>query len=115
MIIETEFEFAQALKKIRESRGMLQKDVGIAMGIDPNRVSNWEKGYNYPTLPVLRALCIALNCPPGDLLGLSSSDMTGDEYDLIKGFRSLDDAGRHTMMAVLESQLAVRIDSAIEE
>lgn len=115
MIVETEFDFARALKKIRESRGMLQKDVGLAMGIDPNRISNWEKGYNYPTLPVLRALCIAVNCAPGDLLGLSPSDMSSEEYTLLKGFRCLDDAGRHTMMAVLESQLAVRSDPAIEE
>lgn len=115
MIKETEFDFPLALRRVRESRGMMQKDLGAVMGIDPNRISNWEAGYNYPTLPVFRKLCIALNCPPGDLLGLSPSDMTGDEYDLIKGFRSLDDAGRHTMMAVLESQLAVRIDPAIEE
>ncbi len=107
MIKETEFDFAQSLKRVRDSRGMLQKDVGAAMGIDPNRVSNWEKAYNYPTLPVFRSLCIALNCPPGDLLGLSPSEMTGDEYNLIKGFRQLDDAGRFTMMAVLEAQLKV--------
>ena len=115
MIKETEFDFAQALKRMRESRGMMQKDLGAAMGIDPNRISNWESGYNYPTLPVFRDLCIALNCPPGDLLGLSPSDMSGDEYSLIKGYRILNPAGRHTMMAVLESQLAVRIDPAIEE
>lgn len=108
MIKETEFDFSLTLKKIRESRGMMQKDVGAVMGIDPNRVSNWEKAYNYPTLPVFRQLCIALNCPPGDLLGLSPSELSGDEYNLLKGFRSLDAAGQHTMMAVLESQLAVR-------
>lgn len=115
MIKETEFDFAQALKRVRESRGMMQKDLGAAMGIDPNRISNWESGYNYPTLPVFRSLCIALNCPPGDLLGLSPSDLTGEEYTLLKGFRSLDDAGRHTMMAVLDSQLAVRSDPASKE
>ena len=115
MIIETEFKFAQALKKIRETRGMLQKDVGAAMGIDPNRVSNWEKGYNYPTLPVLRNLCIALNCPPGDLLGLSPSGMSGEEYNLIKGFRKLNAAGRYTMMTLLETQLTVNHDPTPEE
>lgn len=115
MIRETEFDFPQALKRVREARGMYQKDVGAKMGIDPNRISNWENGYNYPTLPVLRDLCIALNCPPGDLLGLSPSDMSGEEYTLLKGFRSLDDAGRHTMMAVLDSQLAVRSNQASKE
>lgn len=108
MIKETEFNFGPAVKRIRESRGMLQKDLGEKMGIDPNRISNWESGYNYPTLPVFRSLCIELNCPPGDPLGLSPSELTSDEYNLLKGFRELDDAGQHTMLAVLESQLAVR-------
>lgn len=115
MIIEAEFDFARELKKIRESRGMLQKDVGAAMGIDPNRVSNWEKGYNYPTLPVLRALCIALNCPPGDLLGLSPSGLNGEEYSLIKRFRQLNDAGRITVNAALDVQVAINSSPATEE
>ena len=114
MIRETEFDFPQALKKVRESRGMLQKDVGTAMDIDPSRVSNWESGYNYPTLPVFRSLCVAVNCPPGDLLGLSPSEMTGEEYNLIKGFRQLNAAGRYTMMTLLETQLAVNSDPTPE-
>jgi len=115
MIKETEFDFPQALKRVRESRGMMQKDLGAAMGIDPNRISNWESGYNYPTLPVFRSLCVALNCPPGELLGLSPSGMSGDEYSLIKGYRNLNHAGRYTMMALLETQLAVASDPTTEE
>ena len=111
MIVETEFDFARALKSIRESRGMSQKEVGAKMGIDPNRISNWELGYSLPQMSAFRDLCIALNCPPGDLLALSPSPLSGDEYTLIKGYRTLDEAGKHTMMAVLDSQLAVRSGS----
>ena len=111
MINETEFEFGQALKRIRESRGLSQRDLGALMGIDPNRISNWELGYSMPQMRAFRVMCIALNCPPGDLLGLSHAPLTADEYSLVKGFRALDDAGQHTMMAVLESQLTVRSGS----
>ena len=101
MIIETEFDFARKLKRIRESSGLSQKELGLRMGIDPNRISNWELGYSFPQLAAFRILCIALNCPPGDLLGLSPSELSGDEYNLLKGFRRLDPAGQHTMMALL--------------
>lgn len=111
MIIETEFDFARSLKRIRESRGLSQKELGVRMGIDPNRISNWELGYSFPQFAVFREICIALNCPPGDLMGLSPSELSSDEYNLLKGFRKLDEAGQHTMMAVLESQLAVRAES----
>ena len=111
MIDEKEFNFARELKAVRESRGMLQKQLGEKSGIDPNRISNWELGYSLPQLAAFRDLCIALNCPPGDLLGLSRAPLSAAEYTLVKGFRQLDDAGQHTMMAVLESQLAVRSGS----
>ena len=111
MIDEKEFDFARTLKAIIESRVMLQKQLGEKTGIDPNRISNWELGYSLPLLSAFRDLCIALNCPPGDLLGLSRAPLSADEYTLIKGFRDLNDAGQHTMMAVLESQLAVRAES----
>lgn len=109
MIVEHEYNFGHRLKAIRESRGLTQREVGEKIGTVANVVSNWEIGCSgKPRLDLFRALCIALNCPPGDLLGLSSSELTSDEYNLLKGFRELDDAGQHTMLAVLDSQLAVR-------
>ena len=111
MIEELEYDFGRALKSIRESRGYSQKQLGEIMGIDPNRISNWELGYAKPNLDTFRALCIALNCAPGNMIALSPSEHTDDEYNLLKGFRLLDDAGQHTMLAVLESQLAVRSSS----
>lgn len=111
MIDEKEFDFARTLKAVRESRGLLQKQLGEKIGINPNRISNWELGYSLPQLAIFRDLCIALNCPPGDLLGLSRAPLSADEYTLLKGYRQLNEAGQHTMMAVLDSQLAVRTES----
>lgn len=108
MLVKEEYDFVNALKAIRKSRGMTQRDVGERMGIDANVISNWEMGIRTPrNLETFRDLCIALNCPPGDLLGLSPSEMSGDEYNLIKGFRQLNNAGKFTMMALLDAQLEV--------
>ncbi len=102
------FDFSRRLREIRLSRGMTQRDVGDALEIVANRISNWENGFGMPTLAMFRKLCLVLNCPPGDLLGLSHAPLSSDEYTLVQGFRSLDDAGQHTMLALLESQIAVR-------
>ena len=105
MLVEKEFDFAKALKTVRESRGMLQKELGVVMDVPANRISNWELGYNAPPLPTFRQLCIALNCPPGELLGLSPSQMTGAEYTLIKKFRTLDDHDREAVLRMMETLL----------
>lgn len=111
MIVQEEFDFGKRLKEIRLSRGMTQQEVGDRLGIVGNVVSNWETGIAMPKLALFRDLCIALNCPPGDLLGLSPSEMTANEYSLIKGFRRLNDGGQFTVMAVLDAQLTVhRLD-----
>lgn len=111
MIVEHEYNFASRLKSIRESRGLTQRQLGERIGTVSNVVSNWEIGSGKPRLDLFRELCIALNCPPGDLISLSPSELTGHEYDLLKGFRSLDSAGKQTVLAVLESQLALRSSS----
>lgn len=113
MIVEQEFDFKGKLREIRLARGLTQAQLADMIGTTSGSVSNWEmpSGKSMPDLKTVRRICLALNCPPGDLLCLSSVSITGDEYNLLKGFRSLDDAGRHTMMAVLESQLAVRSGS----
>jgi len=108
MIVEHEYNFSRSLKRIRESRGYNQRELGEKIGVVGNVISNWEIDTGKPRLDLFRDLCIALNCSPGDLLGLSPSELTGDEYNLLKGFRMLDEAGQHTMMALLDVQLAVR-------
>lgn len=110
MIVETEYNFALSLKTVRESRGFTQKALGELMGIEAGRISNWEMGIARPTLDMFRDLCIALNCPPGDLLALSTNRLPSEEYNLLKRFRRLDDAGKHTLEAVLDSQM-LRLDA----
>ncbi len=110
MIDEKEYNFALSLKTVRESRGLTQRSLGELMGIEAGRISNWEMGIAKPTLDMFRDLCIALNCPPGILIGLSHSRLSEEEYNLLKRFRNLDDAGKHTLEAVLDSQM-LRLDA----
>ena len=105
MIAETEFEFGATLRNVRLSRGLTQTALGELTGIPQNRISNWELGYHLPDLNDLRRLCVGLNCPPGDLLQLSSSELSMREYDMVKLLRQLDEDGWYAMEATGEIQL----------
>lgn len=104
MIVEKEFDFKGSLRAVRESRGLTQQQLGDLIGESGNTISNWEmaSGKSRPSLAKFRLLCIALNCPPGDLLGLSRSEMSSDEYNLLKSFRELDSHRRETLLKFVD-------------
>lgn len=107
MLMLEEFNFGQRLQRIRLSRGLSQTQLGAMIGVVGNVISNWETGVSMPKLALFRELCIALNCPPGDLLGLSPSELPGDEYNLLKSYRELNDAGKYTIDAAMDVQLEI--------
>ena len=107
MLVQDTFEFSRRLKEIRVSRGLTQQALGDLIGVVGNVVSNWEMGIAMPKLALFRDLCIALNCPPGDLLGLSPSEVSGDEYNLLKNYRKLNNAGKYTVDAAMDIQLEI--------
>lgn len=104
MIIEKEFDFKGSLRAMRDSRGYTQQQLGDMIGESANTISNWEmaSGRSRPSLAKFRLLCIALNCPPGDLLGLSRSELTSREYDLLKRFRHTSIEKQDAMLACTE-------------
>ena len=64
-------EFGLRLRRAREARGLTQTELGANAGIDPSRISNWERGDNYPQYRSLVAMCKVLDCSSDYLLGLS--------------------------------------------
>ena len=97
--------FAARLRAFRESRGLQQKDLGDLAGIPANNISNWELAYSYPSIPSLIKLAVALGCSVDNLLGAPGSGITGDELAFLSKYRQLDEAGKDTVRAVLDSQL----------
>lgn len=96
--MEEEYSFAEKLKEIRLRRGLQQKELGEKIGLNHNRISNWELGYNKPNIDVLRSLCIALNVSADELLSLPVDELAEKIY-------KLDEDGRHSVEAIIDSQL----------
>lgn len=95
---EKEFEFAERLKEVRETRGMDQTQLGRKLRVSQNNISNWEIGVSAPKLALFKRLCNALNTSADYLLGLPLDGLVEKLY-------KLDDDGRHTVEAVIDSQL----------
>lgn len=55
------------IRVYRAMRGLKQKDIAIALGLDQTTVSAWENGKAEPTLFNLRRLADILGVTPGDL------------------------------------------------
>lgn len=66
----------------RNRQCMKQIDLGSAIGVSDQTISNWEVGLRTPRADLLRKLCRELRCSADYLLGLS------DEFDLHQDARS---------------------------
>lgn len=66
----------ERLQSLRKSRGLLQRELGEAMGIDePNRqarVSNYECNKVRPNAATIDDACVALDCDPNYFFGYPS-------------------------------------------
>ena len=62
------------LGEIRRARGLHQRELGEAVGIDePNRqarISNYECNKGRPSIETFTNLCVALDVTPNELLGV---------------------------------------------
>ena len=63
-------EFQIRLKELRTSKGLTQKELGIAIGATYSAVSYWEKGINEPKISHLISLCRFFDVSADYLLGL---------------------------------------------
>lgn len=50
----------QRIKTIREARGMTRAELGMLIGLDQNRVQQYENGRRKPKLPLLKKIAEAL-------------------------------------------------------
>lgn len=57
----------EKIRELREKRGLSQKQLADALGIDQSAIARWETGANEPTAFNVRRLADILGVAPGDL------------------------------------------------
>ncbi len=98
-------ELGARIKSLRLRAGFKQVELAAKLGgVSPNLLSNWEQGYSAPNIFLLHDLADALHCSLYELLGCAEPVLSADEIAFLQAYRALDDNGKHTVWAVIDSQ-----------
>ena len=91
-------------REARENAGFSQKYVAITLGVQPPNVSRWESGVTFPTVENLMKLADLYQVTTDYLLGRQLAgpvDVTSDELDILRAYRSASADTRRAVEAVL--------------
>ena len=121
MIMEKEINFGKHLKELRESKGLLQRELAEKLDIKQNSLSSYENGKRYPEMFTLLKIAEFFNISLDDLVykvdkkedndlnedekhllleievGKSIEDLI-EQYDFKYGDEILDDAGKKRVL-----------------
>jgi transcriptional regulator with XRE-family HTH domain len=68
--IELSAAFGIVLRRLRQSRGLTQEELGLEASLQRNYISSIELGEKQPTLLTIFKLSSALNIRPGELIAM---------------------------------------------
>jgi transcriptional regulator with XRE-family HTH domain len=84
-------DVGQKIRILREKHGLKQINLANALQVSPQAVSKWEKGANYPDLPVLIKIARLFNVSTDYLLGLTNRESgTFDATVFCSGINSFE-------------------------
>ena len=56
------------LKDFRESKGLSQIDVAVALNVSQQMVSKWEKGISFPRIDKVKKLAALFGCSVAEIM-----------------------------------------------
>ncbi|MBQ7035884.1 MAG: helix-turn-helix transcriptional regulator [Clostridia bacterium] len=86
----------ERVKKLREARGISQKDFAKKLNITASRLSNWENGYNKIPFDFIPEIASLLGGSVDALLGLEFTESLSS--DLFYYYVTLNDEGREALL-----------------
>ena len=89
----------EAIKKMRASVGLSQKELAERAGISATAVCNIEKGHSFPSKETIKAICDAIGIPVSYLLFSSIT-----EEDVPEGKREVFYALKEPIMKLFEKR-----------
>ena len=93
------------IKRLRESRGLTQTELGKIAGVTDKAVSTWENGTADPRMGAIQRMADYFGVKKSDLLdddSSSSLDLTDDEQRLLQMYRALNPAGKKRALQELD-------------
>lgn len=71
------------IRRFREARGMLQKDLGERIGKKAGTISNWELGLRDPGADNLKLIAAALEIAPSELIGHNETVLQDSQFEVL--------------------------------
>ncbi|MDT2749603.1 helix-turn-helix transcriptional regulator [Streptococcus parauberis] len=66
-------DFAERLINVRKAEGLIQKELGILLDVNREKIAKWEAGINEPSFDMLIVLSRKLHKSTDYFLGLKDS------------------------------------------
>ena len=108
-----QISFGSVLQKYRIRQGLSQTDLALKLGKARNTVTNWERGINYPDVPVIKRLCSMLEIPLCELFNLTepADTLTDREKLLLTNYRGMEASGKRILEHMAEAILSEELDA----
>ena len=93
-----------ALYKIRRARGMTQRQIADAVGVEPDHISKLENGDRKLSPEWIDRLSKVLNCSKGELLG--EEGVSEEEREILDMYKQLTDDQKNVIKSTLSAFLS---------
>ena len=99
------------IKELRKQKNISRMEFANMLGITVGAVSNYENDFSSPKGTILYRIMDALECEPNyifqDMVKIKASknEITFPEYNIVKAYRSLDDAGKRHIVYELNREV----------
>lgn len=105
-----------AFDRLCKEKGITATALALKLGLSKGNTSSWKKGGN-PSAEVLMKLADELNCTVDALLGrqFSSANLSKDETELLKIFRSLSERDQGRVIEKAETLAELAAERAEQE
>jgi len=87
-------EFCDKIKVLREKAGLSQQEVAKTVGVAKSTYSLYEAGKREPDVLKIKAIALALNTTPDDLLDIKNSPLSELDSELIEIYKILGPEGK---------------------
>ena len=78
------------IKKIREKRGISQKELAAKLNVSPSTVSQWENGLRNPSLVNLKRMSNILRCTTDEILSSVVEEFDDSKFHGAKTEKRID-------------------------
>lgn len=96
--------FSDVIKRLRKEKGATQADIAALVAVSPSAVAMWESAGRVPDIETLIKLADFFNVSLDELCDRprTSEDLSRQEIESIKKYRTLDEYGKRAVYTLLE-------------